>query len=161
MANKGIFIDPKRCIGCRACEVACEREHNGMPHITVSIIEEMSISTPFNCRHCGNAPCMNVCPVIALSRDEDGAVILNPLECIGCMMCAVVCPFGIPEFDSVNKVMSKCDLCEDRRKEGKLPACVDTCPTDALCYGNINEIMEKRSKKVVRETTRIINLSRR
>lgn len=151
-----IFIDPTRCIGCKACEVACEREHNGVSHIKVSIIEEMSTAMAFNCRHCENAPCVKVCPVDALYRDESGAVILRPLRCIGCMMCAIVCPFGIPELDQVNKIMMKCDLCEERRKEGKLPVCVTTCPTDTLLFGDINEIMEKKREKVVLEAVRII-----
>ncbi len=146
---KRIFIDFTRCIECRACEVACEREHKGVSHINVFEWKEMA-SMPFNCRHCERAPCIEVCPVNALKKDEDGAVLLAPMRCIGCMMCAIVCPFGVPELDYVNKIMTKCDLCARRREEGKLPACVSTCPTDALIFGDPNEI-QRRKRKMITE----------
>ena len=107
------------------------------------------MSVPFNCRHCEKAPCLEVCPTGALYRDEDNAVAFDPLKCIGCLMCAVACPFGVPKLDEYNKIVDKCDLCAERRAEGKLPACVSACPTDALKYGDINEILWEREGKVV------------
>ena len=145
MAKK-IYINLGRCIFCRACEVACEI-FNGTPRIRVFVYQEQ-MAMPLNCRHCEKAPCMEVCPVRALSRDEDGAVIVNPLKCIGCMMCAVVCPFGIPMLDATNKIMVKCDMCKDRRAAGLLPACVAACPTDALVYGEFEEIMKAKEEAV-------------
>ncbi len=64
-------------------------------------------------------------------------------------MCAVACPFGVPKLDEENKIMDKCDLCADRRAEGLLPACVSACPTEALKYGEIDEILWEREGKVV------------
>ncbi len=148
---KRIFIDFSRCIECRACEVACEREHGGRFFISVFEWEEMA-AMAMNCRHCERAPCVEVCPTNALYRDKDGAVLLSPQKCIGCLMCGIVCPFGIPELDSLNKIMMKCDLCAHRRREGKLPACVETCPTDALSYGDFNELQRKRRGRFTRET---------
>ncbi len=149
MAKK-IYINLGRCIFCRACEVACEI-FNGVSKIKVFEYQE-TMAMPLNCRHCEKAPCIEVCPTKALYRDEDGAVVLNPLKCIGCMMCAVVCPFGIPELDKANKIMVKCDLCADRRVRGLIPACVAACPTDAIEFGDIDEIMEKK-KKITTSTT--------
>ncbi len=148
MGRKIIMIDYYKCIECRACEVACEIEHNGKSFINVFEYEETA-AMPLNCRHCEKAPCIQVCPTSALYKDDDGAVLLSPLKCIGCMMCAVVCPFGIPRLDKRHKIMVKCDLCEYRRREGKLPACVATCPTDALIYGDIEEIMTEKMRKTV------------
>ncbi|WP_297435928.1 4Fe-4S dicluster domain-containing protein [Thermococcus sp.] len=151
MARKTIFIDFSKCIECLACEVACEREHNGKSHIKVFEWQEMA-AMALNCRHCETAPCVEVCPTNALYRDEDGAVILAPQKCIGCLMCGIVCPFGIPELDLINKIMGKCDLCAHRRKEGKLPACAETCPTDALVFGEWNEIIRERRRKFTEKT---------
>ncbi len=146
MGRKIILMDPSRCIECRACEVACEVEHNGNSFINVFEYME-SISVPINCRHCEKAPCMEVCPTRALSKDEDGAVVLAKTKCIGCLLCGVVCPFGIPMLDVVNKIMMKCDLCASRRAKGLIPACVATCPTDALTYGDYEELVLSRRRK--------------
>ncbi|MEB2792464.1 MAG: 4Fe-4S binding protein, partial [Caldisphaeraceae archaeon] len=145
--SKKIFINYKRCIGCKACEVACEMV-NGESRIKVFEFEDL-FTVPFNCRHCENAPCLNVCPTGALYRDEEGAVVLNPLQCIGCLMCAVACPFGVPKLRVTLKIMDKCDLCASRRKDGLLPACVSACPTEALSYGEINDLIWEKEKKLV------------
>ncbi|HIP89794.1 MAG TPA: ferredoxin [Thermococcus paralvinellae] len=157
MARKTIFIDFSKCIECRGCEVACEREHNGKSFINVFEWQEMA-AMALNCRHCETAPCVEVCPTNALYRDKDGAVILAPQRCIGCLMCGIVCPFGIPELDLINKIMGKCDLCAHRRKEGKEPACAVTCPTDALIYGDFNEIQRRRREEY---TDRTIEVARK
>lgn len=145
--GKKIFLDYKRCIGCKACEVACEMAH-GESRIKVFEFEDL-FTVPFNCRQCEKAPCLNVCPTGALYRDEDDVVAFNPLTCIGCLMCAVACPFGIPKLDTKNKIMDKCDLCADRRAEGLLPACVAACPTEALKYGEINDVLWDNEEKIV------------
>ena len=145
--SKKIYIDYKRCIGCKACEVACEMVH-GEPRIKVFEFPDL-FTVPFNCRHCEKAPCINVCPTGALYRDSDGAVALSPLKCIGCLMCAIACPFGVPKLEQTVKIMDKCDLCADRRSEGLLPACVAACPTEALKFGEINEILWEKERSAV------------
>ncbi|AEH24785.1 4Fe-4S cluster-binding protein [Pyrococcus yayanosii CH1] len=76
-------------------------------------------------------------------------------------MCGIVCPFGIPELDLINKIMMKCDLCAHRRAEGKLPACVETCPTDALFYGDFNEIIRERRKKFTEKAIELAKTAER
>ncbi|QDA31241.1 4Fe-4S dicluster domain-containing protein [Thermococcus indicus] len=143
---KKVFIDFRRCIGCGSCEAACAREHNGKPNISIVQTSELMMMS-FNCRHCENAPCMLICPARALYRDEDGAVRVKYHECIGCMLCSIACPFGTPRFDERLKVMVKCDLCANRRAEGKLPACVETCPMDALILATEEEIVGMKLKE--------------
>ena len=156
-----VFIDPSRCMGCRSCEVACAIEHSQsrelfraikevprpIPRIKVVYIWSVGMPSPLNCRHCEQAPCIDVCPTRALYKDENGATMLNPLKCIGCLSCAIACPFGVPELDLVNKIMVKCDLCPDRRSRGEVPACVEACPSGALRYGTVSEIMKEMKKE--------------
>ncbi len=142
-----IMIDPRLCIGCRACEVACEREH-GVSHISVIFVERVRTFVALNCRHCAKAPCITVCPVEACIRTPEGAVVINPILCIGCRMCGVVCPFGIPMYEPKRKIMIKCDLCIDRIREGLQPLCVLTCPTDALKFvPSYSELVKERREE--------------
>ncbi len=147
-----IAIDPRLCIGCRACEVACEREHGGVSHINVYFLEKYRSFSPVNCRHCARAPCVTVCPVEACKRTPEGIVYIDPILCIGCRLCGIVCPFGIPEYDPYRKVMLKCDLCLHRLREGKMPACAETCPTDAIVFVPAYEKLaaERRSETAVK-----------
>jgi formate dehydrogenase iron-sulfur subunit len=146
---KVIFMDLNRCIYCRSCEVACEREHEGHSFMSVMLFDEKR-SVPLNCRHCEKNPCVTVCPTGALTRVESGPVIIETMKCIGCGLCAMVCPFGILQFDYSSKVMRKCDLCIHRLNEGKLPACVATCPAHALTYDEFDAIMVKIKEKAAK-----------
>ena len=77
---------------------------------------------PKSCLHCENAPCVTVCPTGAsYKRVEDGIVLVNESDCIGCGLCAWACPYGAREMDPVEKVMKKCTLCVDRIYNDKLP----------------------------------------
>jgi len=152
-------------MGCRSCEIACAVEHSQSKELFRSLREipkpihrirvlyvwSAGTPSPLSCRHCEQAPCIDVCPTRALYKDEDGATMLNPLKCIGCLSCAIACPFGIPELDYVNKIMVKCDLCPDRRKERRVPACVEACPTGALKYGTVSEIMKEMKEEFLRK----------
>jgi Fe-S-cluster-containing dehydrogenase component len=74
-------------------------------------------------------------------------VVLDVTKCTGCKLCVFACPFGLISFDSVNKVVAKCDLCLRRIEEGKEPACVSTCLTRALYYGEYETFMERLRKR--------------
>lgn len=146
------------CIDCGACEVACNRTWD-LPQDTNRIrvvthnegdqggrFKKGETNVPMSCYHCEEAPCMDVCPTDALYKDEDGLVQIDKDDCIGCSYCAWSCPFGAPQFPEEGQStgdagpMDKCDLCKPRLDEGKDPACVSECPTDALVFGTPSEI---------------------
>lgn len=140
-----IYMDLNRCIYCRACEVACEREHGGFSHMFVQIIEDR-YAVPMNCRHCETSSCTLVCPSQALYRSSPEAVTINVMKCIACKLCTLACPFGVIWPDSYSKVARKCDLCIHRLEKGLEPACVATCSARALSFGELDEILIEAQK---------------
>ncbi len=117
--------------------------------------EVKTVHFPKSCLHCDNAPCVTVCPTGAsFKREEDGIVLVNEDWCIGCGLCAWACPYGAREMDPSEVVMKKCTLCVDRiyneniPEEDRVPACVNTCPTNARHFGDFNDPDSKVSKLV-------------
>jgi len=103
---------------------------------------------------------MQVCPTNALYRDvETGSVLVKYDKCIGCAMCAMVCPFDIISFHKTwevkldHEVNSKCDHCIDRQRKGEMPACVEACKTGALEFGDANDIIRSSRKDFTLRTT--------
>ena len=101
MAKISLMIRKKDCMGCHACEVACKQEHGlGVGPRLVRVIEHSIDFTPVYCHHCAKAPCKQACPVDAISRNEQGIVLIDSDLCIGCRDCIEACPFGaIEEVD--------------------------------------------------------------
>ena len=159
MAIKTLFVDPSRCIGCRACEAACREcdSHKGESMVMVNFIERgWSVATqPTVCMHCQEplAPCAQVCPVLAILITPEGVVQqADPSRCIGCRNCVYACPFGVPKFDVEARLMKKCNLCYDRTVQDLKPWCAQTCPTQALWYGDYEEFVGQRRGHPVRHT---------
>ncbi len=80
---------------------------------------------------------MQVCPVKAYSKLDDGAVVQDHAKCIGCKRCVEACPYGAPQYNDADKKVEKCHLCETRLAQGGTPACVEGCPTKALTFGEL------------------------
>ena len=159
MAVKTMFVDPSRCIGCRACEAACREcdSHKGESMIMVDFIDRgMSTATqPTLCMHCQDpvAPCAQVCPVLAIQISPDGVVHqAEPSRCIGCRNCVYACPFGVPKFDTEARLMKKCNLCYDRTSQDLQPWCAQACPTQAIWYGDYEEFVNQREGRAVNVT---------
>lgn len=135
--------DSQRCIKCFTCEVACKQWRN-IPPATFRlrrVYEEAAGSFPkvtrtfhsVGCQHCPDAPCIGVCAPGALSKRQDGVVVVDSGKCDGCRDCLDACPFDVPDFDS-DGILQLCDLCSDRLAEGGRPLCADVCPTQALSW---------------------------
>ncbi len=100
-----------------------------------------------SCLHCGDAPCMMVCPTKAIyKRDGDGIVEVDRDLCVGCHSCALACPFGAPQYLEDGK-MSKCNFCLERLDYDMEPACVRVCPTRALGFGPMEFLAEQKAQK--------------
>ncbi len=134
-------------------------------HITVDHEgEEHEIHVPRRCMHCTNPPCANLCPWGAAAKRDNGAVTIDPDICLGGSKCKSVCPWDIPQRQTGvglyldllprfagNGVMYKCDRCQPRTAEGKLPACIEACPMDVQQIGPRSEIVA-RAEALARET---------
>lgn len=144
--SKLIYADLNRCIDCRACEVACQREHNDLSNMSVVLVEDR-FAVPLSCRHCEQAPCLMACYTEALIPTEEGTISFDAAKCTGCGLCIFACPFGVIGFDWSGKVIHNCDLCAERLAEGKPPACVITCPTQALSYGEYEAFTQETKRR--------------
>jgi molybdopterin-containing oxidoreductase family iron-sulfur binding subunit len=105
----GMVIDTRRCVGCRACVVACKAENNTPPGVSYTVVLEEAVENRLDdkpifmtkpCFHCENPPCVDVCPVSATyKREQDGIVVVDYDRCIGCRYCITGCPYGARYFD--------------------------------------------------------------
>ena len=152
-AEMEFFVDPHRCIGCRACEHACSEceTHKGHSMIHLEYVERSaSVQTvPVVCMHCHSPTCADVCPADAIKRSGDGRVMTaRKPRCIACSNCVLACPFGVPKMATEFDLMMKCDMCYDRTTTGRKPMCATVCPSGALHYGPREEVeaLRKRSR---------------
>lgn len=161
--HKAFLFDATRCIDCRACMVACSVENNIPMNKTriwltgVGLIGEFPnlnrATMVYHCMHCEEPDCLSACPVGAYHKRDDGPVLYNPEVCIGCRYCMNACPFGVPHFDYDKGVVEgafidKCTMCPQRIDIGLEPACVATCPTDALEFGEREELIQKAHERI-------------
>lgn len=141
----GMFVDVDKCYGCMACVVACAAENNVPLNTFRTWIERHVLEggrvvfVPKQCNHCENPPCVKPCPTGATYINEDGLVLVNPEICIGCASCVRSCPYGARFMNPVTGTADKCTFCSHRIYEGRLPACVEACPTAARVFGNLLE----------------------
>ncbi len=154
MANQvkkyGFVIDPRRCIDCRACLVACRAE-NDVPLSNTRIwvydqgvVGEFPSLTqqfvPYNCMHCDEPPCVEACPSQATyKRKEDGIVVIDQQACIGCGLCIPACPYHVRYVNAQTGKADKCNACLQRTALGEAPACVATCVGGSRLFGDLND----------------------
>jgi Fe-S-cluster-containing dehydrogenase component/formate-dependent nitrite reductase membrane component NrfD len=148
MTHFGFILDSSRCIGCHACTVACKTEHGveiGVFRTWVKYIERGEFPdtrrhfSVMRCNHCTDAPCVEVCPVTALYKREDGIVDFDPERCIGCKACLNACPYDALYIDPNSQTAAKCNFCAHRVDVGLKPACEVVCPAEAIISGDVED----------------------
>jgi formate dehydrogenase iron-sulfur subunit len=175
MPEYAILNDLSKCMGCRACQMAC-KAWNGLPgdkmtqkgtyqnppelnahtwtliHFNEIANQDGAVKWLFRkeqCFHCKDAACADVCPAPgAIFKTKEGAVVIDQDKCIGCKYCVNACPYGIPRFDPETDKVYKCTFCYDRLQGDMIPACVKTCPSHALQFGERDRIIEIAKKRV-------------
>lgn len=147
MPRYAMAIDLSLCVGCAACAVACKMENEVPPGVFNLWIREREVGVypdllvefrPEQCLHCENPPCVPVCPTGASYQREDGLVLVDPRRCIACGACIAACPYDARYLHPAGYV-SKCTFCAHRLEKGRVPACVETCPTYCRTFGDLDD----------------------
>jgi len=159
MSDKVLFIDLDNCVRCHACEIACRQEHDLTFDTKSRWCQVMAIEprwaenelhmdfVPTMCFQCDDPICAYFCPVDAISRSEDGIVVVDEDTCIGCKLCIHGCPYGVMFYNEVKGVAGKCDLCTSRIQHGLEPACVQHCIGGALQFVTREELTVLTAQK--------------
>ncbi|MCM2318851.1 MAG: formate dehydrogenase subunit beta [Pseudomonas sp.] len=171
------LIDTSKCIGCKACQVACSewnelRDEVGSNAGTYDNPNDLSAESwtlmrfaeyenpdsgnlewlirKDGCMHCAEPGCLAACPSPgAIVKYANGIVDFNQDKCIGCGYCITGCPFDIPRISQKDKKAYKCTLCSDRVAVGLEPACVKTCPTGAIVFGSKEDMQVHAAERIV------------
>jgi formate dehydrogenase iron-sulfur subunit len=169
------LIDVSKCIGCKACQVACMewndmRDEIGTNHgvydnpldltdksWTVMRFSEVELEQgklewlirKDGCMHCADPGCLKACPAPgAIVQYANGIVDFHEENCIGCGYCITGCPFNVPRISKKDSKAYKCTLCSDRVSVGVEPACVKTCPTGALVFGSKEDMIDHAEERI-------------
>lgn len=147
MARYAMAIDLASCVGCAACSIACKIENEVPYGVDRLWIRNTTLGTypdlvvehrPEQCLHCDNPPCVPVCPTGCCYVSDDGLVLIEERKCIGCSACIAACPYDA-RYMHPSGYVNKCDFCEHRIREGRVPACVETCPTLCRSFGDLDD----------------------
>ncbi len=171
MVRYGFVINLSTCIGCGACVAACTEENSLVikevnekatvplgSRRDIKVIETGQFPSVARivyhhmCMHCEEAPCMKVCPTGATYMTKEGVVLIDYNVCIGCKYCMTACPYNARYLNKVIGGPDKCTMCYHRIKKGLEPACVASCPTDSLVFGDLdnpNSVISRLLKKAV------------
>ena len=156
----GFVIDQRKCIGCHACTVACKEENRvplGAFRTWVKYIERgrypdtRRYFSVLRCNHCDDAPCVTICPTVALYRRPDGIVDFDGERCIGCKSCMQGCPYDALYIDPATQTAAKCNYCAHRVEAGLEPACVIVCPEQAIIAGDLDDPAARIARLVATE----------
>lgn len=166
----GILVDTTRCVGCRSCEAACAEAHHlpvpdigdtsvfnkvRKPSVTQLMVinryetEKGEVFVKNQCMHCNQPGCVTACLVKAFEKQKEGPVTWAT-NCMGCRYCMIACPFDMPKFEyhSPTPRILKCTLCWERIRKGEKPACVESCPEEALTFGTRRELVEEAKRRI-------------
>jgi len=175
MVRYAILFDSTKCTGCRACQVACKRWYELPDEETTSFSNDFTNPTDLSsktwlfikftefkgkepkpvewefarrsCMQCQEPACAAVCPANAITKFPEGPVVVDQESCIGCRYCVEACPFDVIRYDAGQGVVYKCTMCADRIAAGQQPACVSTCPAEALEFGERQKLLAKAKER--------------
>jgi Fe-S-cluster-containing dehydrogenase component len=157
LSEKILLIDIDSCVRCHACEIACRQEHNLTVETGPGWCRIMTVGprlvegklhmdfVPVTCFHCDEPACAAACPSNAISRGDNGLVVIDDKACSGCILCLNACPYGCMSFNKVKSVAGHCDLCRGRVEAGIEPACVQHCIGGALQLVTAGELIRYTS----------------
>jgi formate dehydrogenase iron-sulfur subunit len=174
MARKAILFDPTRCIGCRACQIACKQwndlegegttnrgSYENPPELSPDTWMKLEwreverrgkiewLYTFRACMHCADAACEEACPAEAIFHTDEGFVGIDEELCTGCGLCIEVCPFEVPQpGKEKDAVVTKCDGCISRQSEEVAPACVKACPAYALMFDDRDVLVDDGNRRI-------------
>ena len=174
MTEVAKLIDVTKCIGCKACQSACQewndlREDVGInegsyqnPHdltenswTLMRFAEHEQNGTlewlirKDGCMHCADPGCLKACPSPgAIIQYSNGIVDFQEEHCIGCGYCVAGCPFDVPRISKKDSKAYKCTLCSDRVAVGLEPACIKACPTQALVFGSKEDMIDHANDRI-------------
>jgi formate dehydrogenase iron-sulfur subunit len=169
-ADVAMLVDITKCVSCWWCYAAC-KNYNKLPETvrpdpqqppplshevwtTLHPVKkgEVWVSRKKACNHCTDAACVEVCPTGALSYNKMGFVQYEKEKCSGCGYCVEFCPFGVPQLESdrfsTAITMDKCTFCKERVTSGEQPACAAACPTGAIKFGKLAELIEEGRERI-------------
>ncbi|MDX1953510.1 MAG: DmsC/YnfH family molybdoenzyme membrane anchor subunit, partial [Verrucomicrobiota bacterium] len=135
-------VDLDRCTGCKACVAACH-SLNGLDEEEswrkVGLLKEVeqrsgiSVTVTTACHHCTEPGCLEGCPTQAYEKDPQTGIVHHlDDQCIGCQYCVLKCPYDVPHYSKSRGIVRKCDMCANRLAVGEAPACVQSCPNQAI-----------------------------
>ncbi|WP_280770644.1 4Fe-4S dicluster domain-containing protein [Salipaludibacillus daqingensis] len=148
MEQYHFIIQADRCIECYSCSASCYQEHRSaqgdlprrkIQHRTGDPNYPVYLS--MSCNHCRNPVCVTICPNNNYTKRRDGIVVHDDTHCEGCKLCVEACPFDAPQLNPITGKVDKCHFCYERLSEGLAPVCVANCPTDALNYAKLSDIV--------------------
>ncbi|MBX3434622.1 MAG: dimethyl sulfoxide reductase anchor subunit [Pirellulales bacterium] len=136
-------VDLDACSGCKSCVVACHAlngldEHESWRDVGLLLAPTessapASVHVTTACHHCVEPACASACPVNAYEKDRTTGVVRHlDDQCIGCQYCTLACPYDVPKYHAGKGIVRKCDMCTNRLAAGEAPACVQSCPNQAI-----------------------------
>lgn len=165
-----MVIDSSKCIDCKGCVVSCKVANRVPEGLSRNWIKDARPDfsqgsrtrghfQPGACMHCDTPTCVQACPTGATYKDAaTGIVEIDKNLCIGCGNCLPACPYDARFRNTAIKKADKCDYCPERRAAGLLPACVDTCPTKARVFGDINDPSSEAARMLARNKDKVVRI---
>lgn len=168
MAKYGMVIDISRCTGCYCCFTACKDEYWDNDYLPYSAAQPrfgeywINVSkkergtypcikvayVPVPCQHCKDAPCMKQATGGAITRREDGIVLIDPEKAKGQKQIVNACPYNAIFWNEEKQIAQKCTFCVHRLEDGKEPRCVQSCPSGAIKFGDLDDPQSEVTKLV-------------